>query len=371
MYGNDLYIPEPPGTDDKRNKTMLRITRNGSLSETRRGNSGLLHPVLVACAFLALGISSGWTQGKANNPTQNPAFQKDLAAANAGDVKAQMRVAKFYYHGPNRARNYGEAARWFKAASQQGSQEGSAWLGSMLMYGHGVPKDYDRGIALIKQAANAHDPVGLRFAGELVQRVARDDVQAASLFQQAADLGDANAMAWLGRMYLMGRGVPQDRNKAISLFNQGAAKGDQWAELALGRIFLQKDQKNPSRAIQLFTDSAAQGNAIAALRLGLMLQSGKDVPQDLAAAARYLRQSAGSGYAPGERALGHTFELGIGVPVNQVYAFIWYNLASQQGDKVAAERLALLTGTMTPADLEKAQHTLSRQNARIYADAGQ
>jgi uncharacterized protein len=355
----------------KRNKTMLRINRNESLSQTRRGTSGLLRPILIVCAFLTLSVLSGWTQAKANDPTQNPAFQKDLAAANAGDVKAQIKVAKFYYHGPNRARNYAEAARWFKAASQQGSQESSAWLGSMMMYGRGVPRDYDQGIALITQAANAHDPVGLRFAGELVQRVGRDNVQAASLFQQAADLGDANAMTWLGRMYLMGRGVPKDRNKAISLFNQGAAKGDEWAELALGRIFLQKDQNNPNRAIQLFKDSAAQGNAIAALRVGLMLQSGKDVPQDLTTAARYLRQSAGSGYGPGERALGHTFELGIGVPVNQVYAFIWYNLASQQGDKVAAERLAMLTGTMAPADLQKAQLTLSRWNTIIYPDAEQ
>jgi hypothetical protein len=57
--------------------------------------------------------------------------------------------------------------------------------------------------------------------------------------------------------------------------------------------------------------------------------------------------------------------------VNQVYAFVWYNLASQQGDKAASERLALLTGTMTAADLQKAQLALSRWNAKVYASAGQ
>jgi uncharacterized protein len=350
---------------------MLRITRNGSLSETRRGTSGLFRPVLIICVFLTLVVSTGWTQAKANDPTQNPAFQKDLAAAKAGDVQAQLKVAHFYYHGPNRARNYSEAVRWFQAASSQGSQEASAWLGSCLMYGRGTPKDYDRGIALITQAANANDPVGLRFAAQLVQKVLHDNVRAAGLFEQAVQLGDANSMAWLGRMYLMGRGVPQDRNKAISLFNQGAAKGDEWAQLALGRIFLQKDQKNPNRAVQLFAASAAQGNAIAALRLGLMLQSGREVPQDLVQAARYLRQSAGSGYAPGERALGRTFELGIGVPANPVYAFIWYNLASQQGDKLAGDRLVKLTGNMSSADLEKARLTLNKWDARIYADEQQ
>jgi len=348
---------------------MLRITRNETMRESRGKKNGLFRGGLITCAFLALVVSMSWSQASGNGggPTSNPAFQKDLAAANAGDVQAQIRVAKFYHQGPNRARNYGEAARWFKAASNQGSQEASAWLGSFMMYGRGVPKDYDQGIALITQAATANDPVGLRFAGQLAQKALHDDVQAASLFQQAVDLGDANAMAWLGRMYLMGRGVPKDRNKAISLFNQGAAKRDPWAELALGRIFLQKGQKNPNRAVQLFTDSAAQGNAIAALRLGLMLQAGgKDVRQDLTTAARYLRQSAGSGYAPGERALGHTFELGIGVPVNQVYAFVWYNLASQQGDRLAGDRLARLTGAMSDADLQKARAALSKWNAKIY-----
>ena len=352
---------------------MLRITRNETMRESRGKKSGLFRGGLITCAFLALVVSMSWAQASGNGggPTSNPAFQKDLAAANAGDVQAQIRVAKFYHQGPNRARNYSEAARWFRAASNQGSQEASAWLGSFMMYGRGVPKDYDQGIALITQAAIANDPVGLRFAGQLAQKALHDDVQAASLFQQAADLGDANAMAWLGRMYLMGKGVPQDRNKAISLFNQGAAKRDPWAELALGRIFLQKDQKNPNRAVQLFTDSAAQGNAIAALRLGLILQSGTNVPQDLTTAARYLRQSAGSGYGPGERALGRTFELGIGVPVNHVYAFIWYNLASQQGDKLAGDRLAKLTGNMSSADLQKARLTLSKWDARIYADEQQ
>ena len=134
---------------------MLRITRNETMREVPGKKSALFCGILITCAFVALVVSTGWTQappGNGNDPTANPAFQKDLAAANAGDVQAQIRVAKFYHQGPNRARNYSEAARWFKAASNQGSQEASAWLGSFMMYGRGVPKDYDQGIALITQA---------------------------------------------------------------------------------------------------------------------------------------------------------------------------------------------------------------------------
>jgi hypothetical protein len=60
-----------------------------------------------------------------------------------------------------------------------------------------------------------------------------------TILTPAAEQGNAGAQAYLGTMYSLGRGVPQDYSHAASLFRRAAQQGDRSAQLMLGVFYLQ------------------------------------------------------------------------------------------------------------------------------------
>ena len=57
---------------------------------------------------------------------------------------------------------------------------------------------------------------------------------ALSLFQYAADQGDARAQNYLGLMYYYGQGVQQDDQQAVQWYRKAAEQGDADAQYYLG-----------------------------------------------------------------------------------------------------------------------------------------
>lgn len=55
--------------------------------------------------------------------------------------------------------------------------------------------------------------------------------KAMAILQPLADKGDDCAQYQLGEMYMLGRGVPEDKAKALGLFKRAAAKGNERAKL--------------------------------------------------------------------------------------------------------------------------------------------
>ncbi len=60
-----------------------------------------------------------------------------------------------------------------------------------------------------------------------------------AILTPAAEQGNAGAQAYLGTMYYLGRGVPQDYPHAASLFRRAAQQGNASAQLMLGVFYLQ------------------------------------------------------------------------------------------------------------------------------------
>lgn len=351
--------------------------------------------------FLPWHILAAQAQTPNASGPSTPSIQEDLAAAQQGDLPAQLRVAKAYNEGRVSngitvvRRNYPQALKWFQAASAQGSSEANAWLGSLYLLGHGVGQDLGQATSLIQAAAGAGDPVGLRFAGlmsETGQGVPRSYQKAVAYFAQAVAKKDANSFDRLGMIYLRGLGVKRQPAKAFALFTQGAALGDSWAELNLGEMYfggriphksdqakqpnsaptarnnvqdspLQPKQKaapvpDYASALKFYRQSATQGNRVAAYRLGLMYESGTGVTQDYAQAFEYYRQSAHRQYAPALVALGQAHETGRGTGVNLLHAYIAYNLAIEQNDPNAPALLQSLVHKLNAAQLKQAQASL-------------
>ncbi|MGA7850817.1 MAG: SEL1-like repeat protein [Terriglobales bacterium] len=324
--------------------------------------------------------------------TSDKLGDNDLAAAEQGNVEAQLRVAKLYN---DARRNYGLAFKWFEAASKQGSLEATAWLGSLYLYGHGVAQDAARGASLIQKAAGGDNPVGQRFLGMMYQDgvgVLRDYSKAFSFYSKAAAQQDAPSFDRIGSLYLHGLGVGKNRDRAFEAFTKGANLGDSWAQLHVGQMeenhresetitsddalsanetSLLRSGKPWSKtppdyvaALKWYADSAAQGNRVAAYKAGKMFEAGRGTAQNSDKALDYYRQSANRRYPPAQTALGKAYEFGVGVHPNLVYAYVLYSLAADQNDSDGIESLRRLRPKLTPSQTDEANAVLKTVEER-------
>jgi TPR repeat protein len=97
-----------------------------------------------------------------------------------------------------------------------------------------------------------------------------------------------------------------------------------------------------------------------------MFQMGRGTAADPIRAVEFFRESANRGYAPAQRALARMFELGKGTPLNLVNAFVWYSLAKQQGDQIAAQRLPPLASKLSNGEHQHAQEMLAKWSAQMF-----
>jgi TPR repeat protein len=346
-----------------------------------RHNSWLGSRNTLGCYCLLL-LASAFSFGQDLSSTAPVALASapaasQLAAANAGDVQAQVAVGKAYNGDGLVRRNYSEAVKWFSAAAAQGSVEASAWLGSSYLYGHGVAQDSARAASLIQAAAAQNNPVGMRFLGMLYeegQGVEQSYATAAHWYTKAKEQKDANAYDRLAELYLHGLGVKKSVRQAVSLLTVGARLGDSWAQLHLAELYQSgqvhseaaksKAQSlstpNYAMALTLYGSSAAQGNRVSAYKLGELYRRGLGTEQDYAKALTYYQEAAYRRFAPAEVALGKASEQGWGTTIDLVAAQVWYSLAADQGDAAAGDLLALLKSKMTPDQLQQASARLSQ-----------
>ena len=65
--------------------------------------------------------------------------------------------------------------------------------------------------------------------------------KAVRYWEPLAEKGDCDAEVWIGMLYFMGQGMPQDQAKAISLWEKAANGNHPKAQLALGDLYYQDD----------------------------------------------------------------------------------------------------------------------------------
>ncbi|MDR3279987.1 MAG: sel1 repeat family protein [Synergistaceae bacterium] len=117
------------------------------------------------------------------------------------------------------------------------------------------------------------------------------------------------ARIFLGDMYYRGLGVSKDIAEAVKLFTAPAESGAAYAQAALGEIF--------------YADMTVK---------------------DDAKASGYFRAAADQGIADAQMRLGDMYKDGLGLERNLEDAYMWYYLASLNGDPAAQSRLDDLDG---------------------------
>lgn len=217
------------------------------------------------------------------------------AAAQQGDLTAQLRLAEVFETGDGVVQNFARAALWYQRAAEAGSPEAANRLGRLYHAGLGVTRNIPRAIALLEEAAKSGKPDHLHDLALALEGAEADEEalkRAAGLYRRAAEAGHTDSAVSLGVLLQNGTGVAQDFTAAAEFYRGAAAAGHPRALNNLGLLYVRGDgvEQDYSRAAELFQAALEKGLPEASTNLGVLYENGFGVPQNDDIAAALYRQ---------------------------------------------------------------------------------
>jgi TPR repeat protein len=157
-------------------------------------------------------------------------------------------------------------AEWYRRAAEADNYVAQYILGEMHVKGAGVAKDFGQAARWFRRSADRGNLARSQYAlGLLYARglgVAKSDVEALLWFQKAADQGHLAAITQVGIFLLEGRGTRRDPERARQ-FLERAAEGEELnAQYTLGRMYERGDgvKKDMVEAMKWYILAAEQGH---------------------------------------------------------------------------------------------------------------
>jgi localization factor PodJL len=176
------------------------------------------------------------------------ALARTIALADAGDARAQARLALAYLRGQGVPSDPVTALRWSTVAAQAGQPVAQYLLGALYQQGGPVPADPQRAFAWFAAAAakgnlKAMHNLGIAYAQGL--GTMKDDAKAVEWFTRAAERGYVDSAFDLAVLYERGEGVPQDLQQALTWYGIAGLAGDAPSK---ERAEVLREQLNPTDA---------------------------------------------------------------------------------------------------------------------------
>jgi hypothetical protein len=129
----------------------------------------------------------------------------------------------------------------------------------------------------------------------------KSDKKAAKIYRRAVELGNVNAMVFLGEMYQYGEGFKLDKKKAMKLFRTAADRGDAVAQNKVG-LLLHYEQKS-EESFRYYALSADQGYTTGEFNFGCCYHDGTGTEVDLSKARYWFERAAAKGHEAAIREL--------------------------------------------------------------------
>jgi localization factor PodJL len=216
---------EPPATEPDRiaRKRWLAI---GALSLV----------ALLLCIGLSLGkgalgssAAAQESDGVAHRHAAGGGIARTIALADAGDARAQAKLALAYLRGDGVASDPAIALRWSSVAAHNGQPVAQYLLGALYQQGDHVKADPHQAFAWFSAAADkgnlkAMHNLGIAYAQGL--GTMKDDARAVEWFTRAAERGCVDSAFDLAVLYERGEGVPQDLRQALKWYSIAGQAGD-------------------------------------------------------------------------------------------------------------------------------------------------
>jgi TPR repeat protein len=127
------------------------------------------------------------------------------------------------------------------------------------------------------------------------------------------------------------RGTAPDPDRAATLIEQAARLGDADAQLLVALAHLAGPDRDPAAAVPWLLRSAQQGNAEAQFRLARQIEAGEGTPRETAWAAVWFQRAGARGVAEAQYALALLQLAGIGTAQDQGEALARLRIAEQRG----------------------------------------
>ncbi len=158
--------------------------------------------------------------------------------------------------------------------------------------------------------------------------------KAASLYQEAADLGSPKAKMRLSTMYRRGTGVKKDEHKAFLLAQEAAELDYAPAQAALGAFY--RDgmgvQKDPVQSDRWIEKAAENGHIMAMVMSAQNLLKRKDDPQAGEKAEAYIERVRNEASPQEIYSIGYSYAHGLRLPRDTEKAMQWAQLGAEKGE---------------------------------------
>ncbi len=180
-----------------------------------------------------------YSDGEKKRPDYAEALKWYRKAAEQRDTDSQFALGLLYFEGKGVSQDYREAFAWFKKSAAQGHAfaqyaVGMSYLHSAGFERFGAERDYGEAAKWLKLASEADLSVpDARFQLGLIHLngwgVPKDFVEAGKWIRKAAEDGCVGAQNTLGWLYVAGTGVTKDYVEAYKWLNLAGAQGDESA----------------------------------------------------------------------------------------------------------------------------------------------
>jgi TPR repeat protein len=251
--------------------------------------------------------------------------------------------------------DYGQAFPLFVLAAKHGHAESAYRTALCYEFGAGCRKDPARAVQFLRSAAAKGHPGAMTrlgqacLSGDLGEKRYREGVKWVKLATEAADVMYSTAPYQLGCMYETGYGddIFQDESYAATLFTQAAELGNAEASFRMGDAYENGKlncPKDPALSVHFYSGAAERGHAGAMMGLCAWYMVGAPpfLEKDEAEAYAWARKAAELGLVKAQYAIGYFTESGIGCQRDALEANLWYVRAADAGNEHAQRRLAII-----------------------------
>jgi len=305
---------------------------------------------LIACIELARAIDP-----EKSGSLRTAVLQKGI---DLGSVDCVVMLAKQLALSTDAGQENGRIRELLEKAAAARHPEGMAILGYRMLNGIGMPPKPNKGVELLKLAAEAgdHDASCELFWPLTQGRYTKKDAELAfKLLRKAQDGHHPRAYGLLARCYMFGVGTTKDEHKAVDALRRGATYDDPECLEWLGNIFLKGlsgQQRSIAEALH-HLERATKKGAVDSYR---PLHEAYREMGDNRAALNTLKAGAEAGAIDCRVLLGMSYGLGtLGESVDQARALPHYLVAAEAGHHVAKYFAAelLISGKDVPKELAK------------------
>ena len=238
--------------------------------------------VAAIAAIWFISYKGGFKQGSGN-------IERQMRAAEHGDVFAQYELAKKYHEGTGVDRDIRKAFNWYLKSAEHGHVEAQFITATFFdKGGTGIEPNHEEAYKwYLKAASQGNTKAQFEISsGRWNNAIPKVQID-----------GDSISFASSGTEHAPNK-TPYPKEKLEKLMNQ-AEDGDIDAQYDLGIRYYSGDgvEKDHAKAIKWFSMAAEQDDAQAQFNLGIMYGRGEGVGKDINTSMQWLKKAAEQGHA--------------------------------------------------------------------------